>query len=140
MAVRGETGRSIALFLVRAGCGFMLFYLHGLDKLKAAYAHFAHGAEWQMPGMLASVGIPMVTLFALYATFAEGIASLFLAAGALTRYAAIVIVLSFLGAIYFHIKTSTRPELALLYLGVALVFVFVDPGRLAVDGMRRGRR
>ncbi|HMG33925.1 MAG TPA: DoxX family protein [Blastocatellia bacterium] len=140
MAVRGEAGRSIALLVVRAGCGAMLFYLHGLDKLKAAYGHFAHGAEWQFPDMIASAGLPMATALALYATFAEGIASLFLAAGALTRFAGLAIVLSMSGALYTHIKTSTKPELALLYLSVALIFVVIDPGRFALDSLRGRRR
>src|SRR5262249_48557552 len=110
MPPRGEGLRDAGLLAVRAGGGFLLFYLHGLDKLKFAYQHFAHGAEWQVPGIIAGAGLPLATVLALFATFAEGIASLFLAGGLLTRYAAIIVTLSMAGALYTHIKGGTLGE------------------------------
>jgi len=139
MAVRREGMKNLAVFTIRAATGFMLFYFHGLDKLKGAYGHFAHGSEWQFPEMLSGVGLPLATLLALYATFAEGIASLALGAGLWTRYAGAAITASMLGAIYFHMKTSSRPELAVLYGAIALLFAFVDPGRFSIDALRSGR-
>jgi uncharacterized membrane protein YphA (DoxX/SURF4 family) len=118
----------------------MLFYFHGLDKLKGAYAHYAHGAEWQFPGIVAGTGLPMVTLLALFATFAESIAAALMAAGLWTRYAAFIVMASMTGAIYHHAKTASRPELALLYWLIAFLFVFQEPGRFALDSLRGRRR
>src|SRR5262249_41866246 len=140
MPPRREGLREAALFVLRAAGGFMLFYLHGLDKLKGAYDHFAHGAEWQLPGYVSATGLPFVTLLALFATFAEGIASLALGAGLFTRYSALIVTASMTGALFVHAKTSTKPELAILYWVIALTFVFVEPGRFAIDSMRGGRR
>jgi len=140
MTSRGEALRSGILFLARAGCGTLLFYLHGLDKIKGAYGHFAHGNEWAFPGMVSSAALPMTTLLALYAVFAEGVASVFLTLGLFTRLAALAIVISMAGAVYFHMKTGTKPELALLYGLLAFPFVVIDPGRIAFDSLRRRRR
>ena len=130
----------LALLIVRATGAFMLFYLHGLDKVKAAYDHYAHGAEWQFPAMIAGTHLPLPTLLALFATFAEGIASLFMGAGLWTQYAATVVAVSMTGAIFTHIQSSTRPELAVLYWVISLLFVFHEPGRFAIDSKRTGRR
>jgi putative oxidoreductase len=140
MAARREGLRDAALLALRFSAGFMLFYLHGLDKLKGAYAHYAHGAEWGFPGHIASIGVPLATFAALFVTFAEGIASLFLAAGLFTRYAAMIVAAAMAGAVYYHAKTATKPELALIYMVIALLFVFHDPGRFALERFRRGRR
>jgi putative oxidoreductase len=140
MTPRREGLRDAALFAVRFACGFMLFYMHGLDKLKGAYAHFAHGAEWGFPGHVAEMGLPMPTVFAVCAVIAEGIASLFLAAGLFTKYAAILVTLLMTGAVFSHIKAGQGGEMAVLYLVMAFLFIFHDPGRFALDSLRRRRR
>jgi uncharacterized membrane protein YphA (DoxX/SURF4 family) len=139
MALRKEGLKDAALFVLRAA-GFMLFYLHGLGKLKDAYGHFAHGSEWQFAGLVSQTGLPVTTLLALFATFAEGVASLGLAAGLWTRYSALVVTASMSGAIYLHLKTGTKPELALMYWAISFLFIFMEPGRFAIDSWRRGGR
>jgi putative oxidoreductase len=86
------------------------------------------------------MGLPMPTVFAVCAVIAEGVASLFLAAGLFTKYAAILVTLLMTGAVFSHIKAGQGGEMAVLYLVMAFLFIFHDPGRFALDSLRRRRR
>ena len=133
--MKGGTG-DIAFALLRIAAGLQLFAFHGWSKLLAAYAHFAHGNDWKFAQGVGNLGFPFPVIFASLSTFTEGILSLFLVFGLLTRYAAAFIVINMAVAIYRHMASDLRFELAALYGFIALVFVLVPPGSFSVDAAR----
>jgi putative oxidoreductase len=126
----------LAFALLRIVAGLQLFAFHGWNKLTAAYGHFAHGNNWMFAQGVGKLGFPFPVFFASLSTFAEGILSLFLVLGLLTRYAAAFIVINMAVAIYRHITSEWRFELAALYGFIALVFVLIPPGRFSIDAGR----
>jgi uncharacterized membrane protein YphA (DoxX/SURF4 family) len=111
----------VGIFLIRFGAGLMLATLHGWGKVAAAYGNLARGQEWPFVGAVASLG---------------------LAAGLFTRYAAFFVLVNMTVAVYRHLTSDLRYELAALYGLIALGFVFVRPGNLSLDAWlgRRSRR
>lgn len=135
MAYRSD----VALLFVRVLAGGMLAAFHGWGKVKSAYALLAHDQEWRFVQVVAGLGFPFPMLFALAAAVAEFFGGLFLAVGFLTRLAASGIAITMLVAVYRHLTTDWRFELAALYLGIAVLFVLGDPGRWALDARLRTR-
>jgi uncharacterized membrane protein YphA (DoxX/SURF4 family) len=131
--------RASALLLLRAGAALLLIYFHGFDKAVEAYAHLVHGADWPFVGFVASLGFPFAKLFAACAVLAEALGAGLLAAGLFTRYAGAAVALTMMVAVYFHMTTDMRIELAALYMLIALAFVFVSPGSLSVDAWLQRR-
>jgi putative oxidoreductase len=135
MAYRSDLG----LLLVRVLAGGMLAAFHGWGKVKSAYALLVHDQEWRFVHTVASLGFPLPTVFAIAAAIAEFFGGLFLAVGFLTRLAASAIAITMLVAVYRHLTTDWRFELAALYLVIALLFLLGDPGRWALDARLRFR-
>ncbi len=135
MAYRSDFG----LLLVRVCAGGMLAAFHGWAKVKSAYALLLHDQEWRFVQTVAGLGFPFPMLFALAAAIAEFFGGLLLAVGLLTRWAAGAIAITMLVAVYRHLTTDWRFELAALYLVIALLFFFGDPGRWALDARLRLR-
>ncbi len=135
MAYRSDLG----LLLIRVLAGGMLAAFHGWGKVKSAYALLIHDQEWRFVQTVASLGFPLPTLFAAASAIAEFVGGLFLAVGFLTRLAASAIAINMLVAVYRHLTTDWRFELAALYLGIALLFLLGDAGRWALDARLRFR-
>lgn len=135
MAHRGDLG----LFLVRVCAGGMLAAFHGWAKVSSAYALLVHDREWRFVQTVAGLGFPLPTLFATAAALAEFLGGVLLALGLWTRWAAGAIAITMLVAVYRHLTTDWRFELAALYLVIALLFVLSDPGRWALDARHRLR-
>lgn len=112
---------------------------HGWGKVKSAYALLLHDQEWRFVQTVASLGFPFPMFFAMAAAIAEFFGGLLLAVGFLTRWAAGLIAITMLVAVYRHLTTDWRFELAALYLVIALLFLFGDPGRWALDTRLRLR-
>jgi len=127
------------LFLLRASAGLMLAFKHGDDKIAAAYGHVFHGEDWGFVNVVANIGLPFATFFAVSAAMAEFFGALFLAAGLFTRYAAAVVTANMGVAVYTHLRGNMQFELAAMYGLVALAFVFTSPSRFSVDALWRGR-
>ncbi len=127
------------LFLLRACAGLMLAFKHGDDKIAAAYGYVFQGQEWGFVGAVAGMGFPLAGFFAVCAAVAEFFGALFLAAGLFTRYAAAAVTATMAVAVYRHMTTDMRFELAAMYGLVALAFVFTSPGRFSVDELWRSR-
>ncbi len=123
----------LGFLIIRLGAGLMLASLHGWSKVAAAYGHFAHGQDWPMIGMVASLGFPFAPFFAACSAAAEFLGGLLLAAGWYTRQVAIVVAINMAVAVYRHLTTDMRFELAALYLLVAIGFVILPPGRFSLD-------
>ncbi len=124
----------LALFLLRCGMGLMLALFNGWGMVTSAYANLFGGQEWGFIGFVEKLGFPFPRFFAVCAALAEFAGGLLLAAGLFTRYAAMVVAFNMSVAVYYHLTTDWRFEMAAHYWLVAVLFVFVGPGRFSIDG------
>lgn len=131
----GGTDRSkltdIGLLLIRMFTGIALSLGHGLGKFPPSEGFF---------GMVEGLGLPPVLAWG--SAIAEFIGGLMLAAGFLTRPAALLIVINHTVAVLlahagdpFNVR-----ELALMYLVLAVLFLIIGAGRYSVDSALRRRR
>jgi putative oxidoreductase len=131
---------NIAVSLLRFASGVMLMYFHGLGKVKGAVGHFFGGNEWRFINTVKSIGFPVPELFALAAAASEFIGGILLAIGLFTRHSAFFIAFTMAVAIYRHLTTDLRFELAGLYFLIALVFIFKGGEGISVDSLiRKGK-
>lgn len=122
------------LALLRVATGTLLAVFHGWGKINAASAHFFGGGEWRFIQVLDDIGFPVPILFAVAATLAEFLGGVLLAIGLFTRQSALAIAITMAVAVYRHVTTDMRFELAALYLVLSLVF-FLGPSTLfSLDG------
>ncbi len=124
---------NLGLLIGRLGFGLMLAFLHGFGKLPPAEGFV---------GGVASLGFPAPALFAWAAALAEGIGSLLVAVGLLTRPAALTVAITMaVAAFMMHAPDPlAKKELALVYLCFALVFLLTGSGRFSLDALiHRGR-
>ncbi len=129
----------LGLFLLRACAGLMLAFKHGDDKIAAAYQYVFQGQEWGFVGAVAGMGFPLAGFFAVCAAVAEFFGGLALAAGLFTRYAAAGVTATMAVAVYRHMTSDMRFELAAMYGLVGLMFIFASPGKFSLDELLRGR-
>ncbi len=131
---------NIAVSLLRFASGLMLVYFHGLGKVKGAFGYFIGGNEWKFIDTVKSIGLPAPGLFALAATVSEFLGGILLAIGLFTRYSAFFVAFTMAVAIYKHLTTDLRFELAGLYFLIALVFIFKGGEGLSLDNLiRKGK-
>lgn len=117
---------NLSLFLLRVVFGGLIFFQHGYEKL-IKYSTLRYG----FPDPF-KIGSTMS--FSLVA-FAEGICSILLVLGLLTRLAAIPLVIA-MGVVVFMIKQHASigdRELPAMYLCAFLVILFAGPGKASVD-------
>lgn len=128
------------LALLRFMTGTLLVVFHGWGKINAAYAHLVEGTEWRFTQVVDNIGFPTPGFFALAATLAEFLGGILLAIGLYTRQAALVIALTMAVAVFRHVTTDMRFELAALYLVLGLVFFLGPSTSFSVDGKMGARR
>lgn len=121
------------LFALRAGSGLFLSFLHGWGKVTGLWAHAVHGESWGFADTVASLGFPIPLLFASISALTEFIGGLFFAAGLYTRYAAFFISINMGVAVYRHLITDMRYELAALFLLISLYILIKGAGRYSID-------
>jgi putative oxidoreductase len=128
-------GIDVALLILRVWAGLLLFAEHGLVKI----THFS-----QMSGHFPNpihIG-PLPSL--LFATLSDGICSLLVAFGILTRYAALIVVINLATAFTLvHHMALSGPhsgEIPLLFAGIFLVLVITGAGRFSLDAALFGKR
>lgn len=127
----------LGLFLIRFGAGAMLAIFHGWGKIVSAFGYLFQGREWGMIGFVGSLGFPVPTFFAICAALAEFVGGLLLAAGLFTNYASAFIGFTMLVAVYNHMRTDWRIELAAIYLLIAVGFILMSPGKYSLDSWLR---
>jgi len=129
--------KDFALLVLRVVAGAMLIVFHGWGKLNSAVAYFLHAQEWGFLKGVSGLGFPYPVFFASCSVLAETIGSLFLILGLFTRYAALLLVINMSVAIYRHLTSDFRYELAAMYGVIALTFVFLHPGSFSLDARVR---
>ena len=119
-----------ALLVLRAGLGIVMFAAHGLDKL----SNYGEKAE----GFPAVLGMSPAFALAL-AAFAEGICSLLLALGLVSRFAALMLsvtmAVAFGIAHKFALTGPSSGEMAFIYLAGFVTVLIAGPGRFSIDAV-----
>jgi putative oxidoreductase len=137
---KSKATQELGILLIRVSAGLMMFLLHGWGKLGGAWGHLAKGSEWGFVGGVASIGFPFPLVFALASTLAESLGALLVALGWWSRPAAAVVAFNMAVAVYRHLTTDMRYELALIYLVIFLAFTMIPAGRFSLDARLRDRR
>jgi putative oxidoreductase len=114
----------VGLLILRVFAGLSLALAHGIGKLPPS-PQFMNGVE--------ALGLPGQSAW--LSAFAEFFGGLALAAGLLTRPAALLIGinLSVAGFLQHAADPYQRKELAFIFLSVAVMFLFVGAGRFSID-------
>jgi putative oxidoreductase len=128
------------LALLRFATGALLVAFHGWGKIYAAYAHLVQGGEWRFVQVVGDLGFPVAGFFAIAATLAEFLGGILLAIGLFTRQAALAIAVTMAFAVYHHITSDMRFELAGLYLVLSLAFFLGPSTAFSIDGKLGTRR
>ena len=131
---------SIALLILRVGIGLTMCVAHGIGKINGdpeSWARLgANGVRW--------LGIEFgLVAFGLAAALAESLGALLVAAGLLTRAAAVWRGLTMRMAMMFHIDRGdpfSRASHALELTIVFSVIAMLGPGRFSIDAWLAARK
>ena len=119
--------------LFRVSAGLMIFYIHGLHKLEGWIAYVQNGTPWELlkevEGMHFSAPYPS----AITATLIQFICSIFIIVGLFTRVNAVLLLGALSGAILQNLLAGRSPQLALLYILVAITLAFIGGGKFSLD-------
>lgn len=130
------------LLVARLGLGLGLALGHGFGKL---FHDGTFGPPATLIDMTRKLGFPAPTAFAWMAALTEFVGGLLLAAGLLTRPAALFLTFNMAVAAFlahkdaplFMTGAGASKEPALLYLLPFFTFIFLGCGRFGVDAMLR---
>jgi putative oxidoreductase len=119
---------NFSMLFLRVVFGLLIITKHGYDKM-IKFSTLQHG-------FYNFIGLGSKTSLVL-AIFAEVLCALFIVLGLFTRFAAIILIITMLVAIYGSNvgKPLGQSELALLYLGAFVTLLFCGPGKFSIDGM-----
>ncbi len=130
----GETGLStfanIGSALLRIFAGVAMMFAHGAGKIPPPAG---------LVERTASLGFPLPTFFAWAAGLSEFVGGALLALGLLTRISSFFIAFTMTVAVFgaHAADPFARKELGLLYLFVALMFLFKGSGDWSIDAFLR---
>lgn len=119
---------SLGLLTLRLTLGLTLMLNHGIAKLKGFHSMASGFPDPFKIGHSASLGLVV---------FAEVVCSLLVAAGLLTRFGALVLIIN-LSVAFFVVHKGTLSgehsgEMALIYLAGFVALFLAGPGRVSVD-------
>jgi putative oxidoreductase len=126
-----------ALLMLRAGSGIFLALLHGWNKITALFGHLFSGDEWRFIDTVSSLGFPIPVVFAAVVSLVEFVGGLLFAIGYYTRYVALLIAITMGVAVYRHLISDMRYELAALFLLITLYILTRGAGRYSFDRFLR---
>jgi putative oxidoreductase len=117
------------LLILRVGAGLSVFLKHGVEKLTGYSTMVQHFPDPIHIGSHASLA---------YALVADGICSLLVMLGLMTRLAAVVGLMNLLTAFFLvhhaeFFRRDSGAELVLVYITVYLALIITGPGRLSLD-------
>ena len=117
---------NFSMLLIRFGFGFLLFLNHGLPKLQK---FSVRKESFSDPLHIGSAPSMILVIFA------EVFCALLIAAGLLTRFAAIVLVIMFAVLVFIVHKNDPvkEKEDAILFLLAFLAILFCGPGKWSLD-------
>ena len=122
-------GTDAGLLVLRVGAGASVFIKHGLEKLTGYSRMVQHFPDPIHIGAHASLA---------YALFTDGICSILVALGILTRPASALIVINLLTAFVFVHHASFlkdgHAELVVVYIIVFAALLLTGPGRWSIGG------
>ena len=130
----------IAATALRLGSAAMLLYFHGWKKLLGCFNYIIKAEPWPCIDTVANLGFPIPGFFAVMGALAESAGALMLLLGLYTRWVAPVIAFMMLVAVYRHVTSDMRFEMAVLYFLVALLFAFAGGGKWSVDAWLQTQR
>lgn len=119
-----------AALILRVVAGFLMFYGHGLPKLKMLFG----GGEIQFVDFL-GLGV-MFTL--ILTIIAEVVCALFLVIGLFTRLSAIPLIIAMIYAAFvFHAQDDfvQAQEKPILFLVTYIAILLIGPGRYSLDNI-----
>ena len=124
----------VAFLLLRISACAMLFYKHGAEKIFDHQHMLAVFTDPHPMGDFDPIGIGKENSL-WFATFTDGICSLFLFSGLWTRLASALILIDIMVSHFLVFKGSMddHGELSLLYLTVFLIIFLIGPGKLSLD-------
>jgi len=127
--------KEYAPVFIRLIIGFHLIY--GVQDNVFSYARMEEFAEF-----LRVRGVPFPLFSAFLSAYAQFICGILFIVGALTRYAAIVMIINFIAALLIAHRADTYPRMfqALMMLFASLFFLVYGAGKLSVDNMLERRR
>jgi putative oxidoreductase len=141
VTVRNTFATDLGLLLVRLMVGAVGFF-HGSQKL---FSLFGGVGMKEFTAALTSMNVPQPTLSAYAAASAEFFGGILIAAGLITRIAALPFAFTmFVAAFMVHGHAFGAQDNGMEYpltLGVVLVALFLmGPGRLSIDAVYRAQR
>jgi putative oxidoreductase len=125
--------------VLRLAAGLFIAGFHGWPKLLQGIAHVRHGDAWPLLEGITLFGLPFPTFWAFAATATYVISGLFVAAGFLTRFAALDLLGTVLMAVYANSRLGRDTQLMMLYAAVFASFVLIGGARYSIDAVLFGR-
>ncbi len=119
---------NFGLLVLRFGAGLTMAFAHGIGKIPLSDGFI---------GFVAKIGFPAPELFAWAAALSELIGGIFIAAGVLTRPAALSLVLT-MGVAGFIAHSGdgwSKMEPSFVYLVMFLALFFTGAGRYSIDAL-----
>lgn len=126
--------------VLRIVFGLMLFFLHGLPNVVAVATFLGTGVTSTCLDAVVEMGMPAPMLAAALAAAALFLGGLLVAAGFLTRPSAAVLTGILCGALVENLMSDRDPQIAGLYVLVAVTFAIGGGGRYSLDAVLFGRR
>lgn len=126
--------------VIRVAVGLFLATLHGWHKVVEGVAYLQRGTAWPLLEDVHVLGMPFPVAGAFAATFTQLLGGLAVAAGFLTRFAALAVAASLFVAAYSNFQMAKDNQLALLYALIFFGFALYGGGRYSADAWLFGRR
>ena len=116
-AITSRVSRSeLAMTVLRVSVGLMIAGLHGLHKVVDGFQYLTAGRDWPLLRDTVQLGFPLPVVFASAAAVIQLAGGLLIAAGAFTRPAALLVLITMLAAVVFNVRTGgPDAQLASLY-------------------------
>ena len=135
-AVTSRDSRAeLAITVLRVSVGLMVAGLHGLHKVVDGFQYLTVGRDWPLLRDTVQLGFPLPVVFASAAAVIQLAGGLLIAAGAFTRPAAMLVVVTMVTAVAFNLRTGgTDIQLASLYA------LAVGAAAIGAPGLRRRQR